>query len=336
MPSRGEPKTAEEYECGTCGSAVPADANECPVCGERFEQSASSSATPEPCPSHLGKLPPMGPWKHPAGTEAGPSAKTESKTEPPSEGPRRRIKVVAVAVVVVLIGVGAWVLFPTVRPTPPGGSPTVVQGITVTSFPVDSTTHNVAMPATVTAGDLLIVLLANDGNPNVMTPGGWTFFFGWDSWGGATTKFSMYAKRADGTEGGTTVDFQTSMVEKAAAQVDRIAGWRDSGTIANDVEVNVTGSTDANPDPLSLDPTNWGVENTLWIAAYGAEGDNNATAYPTNYTGGTYTESDRSATSASLASAYRTAAVGAEDAAPFTISAPSFWIACTVGVRLAA
>ena len=308
-PKRGAspPQTVDVYECSGCGSSVEADATECPVCGDKFEGSDSPA-------------------------EAAAPETSGSRTE----GHPGRKKVVAAAVALVLVGLLGWGIFQLKGPAPPGGTNTIVQGFTPTTFPIASMSHNVSMPAGVNAGDLLIVFFASDGTPNVGTPTGWTFFFGWNSWGGPTTKFSMYAKRSNGTEGGTAVNFQTTTVEKAAAQVYRIAGWRDSGTIANDVEVNVTGSTGANPDPPSLDPTNWGVENTLWIAAYGAEGDNNVTAFPANYTGGTFTESDRSATSASLGSAYRIAAVGAEDAAPFTITASSFWIASTVAVRLAA
>jgi len=310
-PRRGQapPRTVDVYECATCGSTVDADATKCPVCGENFEDSAA-----------------------PAEVAAPPA----EAAEPQAAGNRGGTKYVAAALVIGLVGLLAWGFFQFRGPAPPGGPATIVHGITETSFPTDSTSHAVSMPSVVNTGDLLVVFLACDGTPTVVSPAGWTFFFGWNSWGGPTTKFSMYAKRANGTEGGTTVDFVTTAAERAAAQVYRISAWRDSGTIANDVEVNVTGSTDANPDPPALDPTHWGVENTLWIAAYGAEGDNNATAFPSNYIGGTYTESDRSATSSSLASGYRTAAVGAEDPAPFAITASSFWIACTLGVRLAA
>jgi len=312
---KAPPRTVDEYECATCGSTVAAEATECPVCGEKFDDSVPPAEAVTP-PAEA-----TAPSAEPAG--------------PPAESDRGRTKVVAVVIAAVLVGLIAWGFFQFRGPASPGAPVTIIHGITETSFPTDSTAHAVSMPALVNAGDLLVVFLACDGTPNVVAPTGWTFFFGWNSWGGATTKFSMYAKRANGTEGGTTVNFVTTTAERAAAQVYRISGWRDSGTIANDVEVNVTGSTDANPDPPALDPMHWGTENTLWIAAYGAEGHNNATAFPANYLGGTYTESDRSATSASLASAYRTAAVGAEDPAPFAITVSSFWIACVVGVRLA-
>jgi hypothetical protein len=216
-----------------------------------------------------------------------------------------------------------------------GGGGVTVQSITTTSFSTDSMPHYVAMPATVNAGDLLIAFFASDGTPDVDLPSGWTFFFGWDSWGGTGNKFSMYAKRAAGTEGGTTVNFQTTTAEKAAAQVYRITGWRDSGILSNDVEWVNAGATGTSPNPPSLNPAHWDVENTLWIAAYGADDDHAATAYPTGYTGGTYTESDASATSTSMGSARRINAAASEDPGTFTIAASAFWIASTVAVRSA-
>lgn len=208
-----------------------------------------------------------------------------------------------------------------------------VQSITTTSFPTDSTTHNVQMPATVNAGDLLVAFIATDGTPNVATPSGWTWFFGWDGWGGATNKFSMFAKKAAGTEDGTTVDFQTTVAEKAAAHVYRITGWRDSGTLTNDIEWSNAGATSANPNPPSLNPATWDVESTLWIVAYGADGDQDASAYPALYVDGAYTQSDNSATSASMGSAWRSAVTASEDPGTFTVAASEFWIASTVAVR---
>ena len=228
-------------------------------------------------------------------------------------------------------GKGAYTDYPYFGALP--SYPPGVLSVTRTSFPLPLTVHNVQMPATVASGDLLIVFFATDGTPSVIAPMGWTFFFGWDSWGGTGNKFSMYAKRAAGTEGGTLVNFATSLPVKATAQVFRITGWRDSGILSNDVEWANAGALDANPDPSSLNPVHWDVENTLWIASYGADDDYDATSYPANYAHGTYTESDASDTSTSLGTARRTREVAAEDPGPFTISASVFWISSTVAVR---
>ncbi len=214
-------------------------------------------------------------------------------------------------------------------------STATVQSVTPTSFPTDSTTHNVQMPATVNSGDLLMVFISSDGTPDFTTPSGWTGFFFWNSWAGSGNKFSMWAKRSDGTEGGTTVNWATNVAEKAAAQVYRITGWRDSGTITNDIEWANAGATSTTPDPPSLNPVNWDVEGTLWIASYGAEDNDDLTSYPTGYSGGTFTKSDAalSTTSTSMASAWRNLAAASEDPGTFTTAASKFWIASTVAVR---
>ena len=301
----GRPKTADVYECSNCGATVAADEVVCPLCGEVFDSIEASTAQVE--------------------------------AKPPA--PRRRGRgraVAAAALALMVVGVSTWAFLYYKPAPPPGVTPPIIGGFTQSSFSPSSTSHNVSMPAAMNAGDLLIALIANDGNPALTTPNGWTFLFGWDSWSGATSKFSAYAKRADGTEAGTTVDFPTALAVKGAAQVYRITGWNQTGLLTDVIEFSLTGSVDANPDPPALDPTRWDVEKTLWIAAYGADGDDNATAYPANYLGGAYTESDRSATSTSLASAYRIRASAAEDPAPFTIAASSFWISCVIAVRLAA
>src|SRR5690606_37657251 len=53
----------------------------------------------------------------------------------------------------------------------------VVESVTPTVFGSDDTTHNVDMPSTVDAGDLLINLFASDGSATITDPdgaGGWT------------------------------------------------------------------------------------------------------------------------------------------------------------------
>jgi hypothetical protein len=185
----------------------------------------------------------------------------------------------------------------------------------------------------VNPGDLLILFFANDGTPSVSHPTGWTFLFGWDN---VAAKLSCYIKRADGAEDGTTVNLVTTTAEKGAAQVYRITRWRDSGTIANDVEYANAVGVGTSPDPPSFDPTNWGAENTLWIAAYGADDDDDASAFPPSYTGAAYTESDNSADSASMATARRQLRAASDDPGAFTIGASQEWVSSTMAVRPAA
>lgn len=70
-----------------------------------------------------------------------------------------------------------------------------------------SGTPAVSMPGTVAAGDLLVTIgVANDISAYGAAPTGWTKVF---DQAGADTRLGVFTKVADGTEGGTTVTFNT-------------------------------------------------------------------------------------------------------------------------------
>jgi hypothetical protein len=208
-----------------------------------------------------------------------------------------------------------------------------VLSITPSSFGTDAATHSVALPAVVEPGDLLICIFVNDGSATVSAPSGWTQL-GTNA-NGTAVRAGFYLRRATGAEDGTTVNFPTSALEKAAAQVYRIqAGtWRDSGTLTSDVEKSALALTSASPDPYSVNPASWDIENTLWIAYYGADEHPTPNTYPANYSSGTYTESDATATSVSLGTARRSLRAAADDPTPFSIAAAQEWVAGTIAVR---
>lgn len=200
------------------------------------------------------------------------------------------------------------------------------ESVTETTFASDTTTHNVSMPATVNAGDVLVCLFSNDGAATVTTPGGWTQES--STANGASGRLSVYSKTADGSEGGTTVDFVTSANEKAAAQVHRYSGAH------GDVEVGtpVTGST-ASQDPPSLSPS-WGSADTAWLAVVGRNTTATVSSYPTDYANGLDTQSGLADnTHAQVASARRNNATATEDPGAFTMSAAVNGITQTVAIR---
>lgn len=202
-----------------------------------------------------------------------------------------------------------------------------VQDLTPTSFAANATAHLVAMPATVNAGDLLILLFSADDNPITTTPSGWTLLTESNA---LTPKGWVAYKRAVGDEDGTTVDVVTDSSQKACAQVYRITGIHassnpEAGTIAT--------GTSANPDSPTLTPS-WGAEDTLWIAFYAGDDDDDASAYPTNYTDGTYTQSDDGFTNgSSMGTARRNLNATSDDPSTFTIAASRAWVANTIAIR---
>lgn len=206
-----------------------------------------------------------------------------------------------------------------------------VESVTASSFPIHTNSHAVAMPAQVNAGDLLLCIFTNHAWATVTPPPGWTSIG--TTVNGTVVRTSRLAKRADGTEGGTTVDFRTSIMETAVAHVYQITGWFDDGVLADAIADAAVTGTGLAPDPPALDPAAWDVANTLWIIAYGAENLGRTSGYPTGYTGGRYDESGGIAGRSSMASARRENAVAVEDPGPFQNDADQAWVAATIAIR---
>jgi hypothetical protein len=234
----------------------------------------------------------------------------------------RKLKYLAIALALVL----SFILVTAV----PALAAPVVTSVTETAFSTDTTNHNVNMPATADANDLLIVLFTNDGSATVTTPSGWSLLA--SNANGTAVRLSVYYKIALGTEGGTTVNFVTSASEQAAAQVYRITNWH--GTTPPEISTAVTG-TGVSPDPASLNPTGWDVADTLWLAVAGQDrGDQGGTtAYPAYYTDGINTLSSATTDSCRTLSARRVLAVASENPGAFTIPVSEEWVAFTIAVR---
>jgi len=209
-------------------------------------------------------------------------------------------------------------------------SPPAVASVTQTVFDTDTTDHYVNMPATVSTGDLLIVLFTNDGSATVTTPDGWSSLA--SDVNGSAVRLSVYYKIAAGTEGGTTVNLVTSAGEQAAAQVYRITDW--NGTTPPEISTVATGTTPA-PNPASLNPAGWDVTDTLWLAVGGQDrGDQSGTTtYPASYAGGIGTLSSDVLGSCRTLSAHRVHATASENPGAFTVPVSEEWVAFTIAVR---
>lgn len=187
------------------------------------------------------------------------------------------------------------------------------------------------MPATVDAGDLLVMGIAIRLNsPTFTTPSGWTEIAN-DVGPSTFARMAIYAKVADGTEDGTTVDVATSSADTGAAQVRRVTGWYGS---LSGVEAQVATGDQTNPDPPSITPS-WGALDTLFIEWIGAsDDDETVSAYSTNYSDGTDTISGAGVDAgAEIASAYRQLNATSEDPAAVTLSGLESWVAATVAIR---
>lgn len=198
---------------------------------------------------------------------------------------------------------------------------------TGTGFSGASTTHNVSMPATVAAGDLLVCIMALDANPTTApAPTGWTQII--FKANGSANAIAAHYKVAAGTEGGTTVNFTTTSPVTGAALVYRILAGEYEGVPA--VSTGATGSS-ANPNPDAVTPT-W-TGRFLSIAAASTDTDAAVvTAAPSGYSGFTTQASGAGASGASLGTAYLKANTNSEDPGTFTDATSVSWSAITIAV----
>ena len=203
-----------------------------------------------------------------------------------------------------------------------------VQSVTPTVFDSATTAHDVSMPATVNAGDLLIVLfrLSDDG-VSLSTPTNWTAK-------SSDITGALYVKSAAGTEGGGTVDFVSSVASGGVAQVYRISNWHGDITTTGFAFSEATGKS-LTPDPPNLAP-GWGTLDILWLAVTFDNTSRAITGSPANYTNST--ETTDTYDDDTIVSARRALAASSENPGTFQFDAGTDrdWRTITIAIRPAA
>lgn len=194
--------------------------------------------------------------------------------------------------------------------------------VTQTQMDYSGTSIDVNMPATVNANDLLVMIVAASYLTGFIwdTPSGWTKVASRQS--AYACPIAVYAKKADGTEDGGTVNVTWGGANVyRAAHVYRIRqGTWGTGTVASDITATGRGDStaDTNWDPPSH-ASGFGAVDTFWIAAVAGKGGS-ATSAPTSFSG-LVNNSDIFNTYCTLASAYRS--VNTSVLNPSAFSAPS-------------
>jgi hypothetical protein len=158
----------------------------------------------------------------------------------------------------------------------------VVQATNKSATSTAGTSHTVNLPASIAAGDLLIVLLDKGSTAaTVNALAGWTELLDENSGNGLYIAY----RKADGTEG-ATITLTTSANTRSAEITYRISGAQDPAIQAPEIGTTGTG-TSATPDPPTCTPTG-GTKTYLWIAVAGmageeADDDTWSNTPPTNY-----------------------------------------------------
>lgn len=193
-----------------------------------------------------------------------------------------------------------------------------------------TTSHNVNMPATVNAGDLLVVTLATRSDSSYTTPPGWNLVSGSQDAVATQVKMATFYKVAAGTEGGTSVDFATSVASTAAAHVRRYQ----SGTYTGTPEAAVATGSSATPDAPNLSPS-WGSVKCDWIVSAAIVQGTSVSAYPYATDNAFQNSGATGSTQVSQASCSTQVEASSLNPGTFTTTASVTrnWVSSTVAIR---
>lgn len=213
----------------------------------------------------------------------------------------------------------------------PAPDPPVVETTAETAVSTAGTNHVINLPSGITAGDLLLLVLAKGSvAATVNAHADWTEILDEN----AATGFYIAYRIATGSEGATTT-LVTSANTRSATIAYRISG-ADPAT-APQVGTTATGSS-TTPDPPSLTPSG-GPKDFLWIAALsrgGEEADDDtwATTAPTGFTNLLQKACGTAGTNLAgiVATAQLQETAATKDPATFTI-ATGAWRAQTIAVH---
>ncbi len=199
--------------------------------------------------------------------------------------------------------------------------------------PSNETTHDAVMPAGTASGDLLIMFITMDGstsNTITVSEAGWTALSNPE--GASAVQTAVFYKFLTAAQSNFT--WASNNTQESVTRVYRITGAHASQVPEFDATIN-DASSSTDPDPPSLNPTGWDVEDTLWIAWFGA--DSNITtinSYPTNFTDNNFYDDTGGGVSAAFAT--RENAAASEDPGIFDMNGNDDNIVWTIAVRPAA
>jgi hypothetical protein len=193
-----------------------------------------------------------------------------------------------------------------------------------------TTSHNVNMPATVNTGDLLVVTLATRSDSSYTTPSGWNLVSGSQDAVVGQVKMATFYRVADGTEGGTAVNFVTASTSTAAASVRRYQ----AGTFTGTPEAAVATGGSATPDAPNLTPS-WGSTKCDWIVSCAIVQGTAVSAYPYATDNAFQNSGGTGTTQVSQATCSTQVDAASLNPGTFSISGGSVrnWVASTVAIR---
>src|SRR3990167_1346531 len=132
-----------------------------------------------------------------------------------------------------------------------------VESAATQNLGANSVNHNVTMDATVNSGDGLVVSIIVNSNTTFTTPLGWTSEVQRND-AVPSCRVAVFKRVADGTEGGTSVNFITASSCGGTVHKWRLSNWWG-------VLDGIESSSSNGADPPSLTPS-WGALDTTFFA----------------------------------------------------------------------
>lgn len=212
----------------------------------------------------------------------------------------------------------------------------VIQATNKSSTNTAGTSHAVSLPASIVAGELLLIILdkgSTSASFNTLT--GWTEIVDEAAANGIT----VWARQADGAEG-ATVTFTSDANTRSAEISFRISGAQLLATQAPELSTVATGTSTA-PNATTCTPTG-GAKDYLWITFAGmageeADDDTWANTPPSNYLPSPPLQKSCGTAGTNLGglicAASRTLNAASEDAGAFDVDSSAAWRAYTIAVH---
>jgi len=148
-----------------------------------------------------------------------------------------------------------------------------MQNIVLGRETTNTTSHTISMPSGLSAGDLLLVFIATDGDNTISNWDGLTELE--NASNGTAVSLSVGYKIADGSEG-STLTFTTTSNEQSVYIACRITGYGTPQISA------VNSGTSINPVPNSLSPSG-GALDYMCISLMGSDRDKTVSSFPSDY-----------------------------------------------------
>ncbi len=142
----------------------------------------------------------------------------------------------------------------------------VVVNTAETAVSTAGTSHAITLPASLVAGNLIVILTNIGSTSSFNSLGGWTELVD----DGVAAGMTIWYRRSDGTEG-ATVTFTSSGTTRSASIAYQIQGAADPATRTPELSTVATG-TSISPQSTIVTPTG-GAKDYLWISVAGMAGE---------------------------------------------------------------